>query len=102
MLRARGRGGVCSRGSGALEACCGYWLKEGSHVEVFASRALEVRCRRGDSEAGRYGDLEAHYRCSDMYVWRHGALEARYRCIDVETWRYGDLDACCRREDVEV
>ena len=70
--------------SGALEACCTC-----RDVEVFASRALEMRCRRVDVDI--------------LEVWRSGGLEACGACSDVEeAQRFGPLEMRCRRVDVEM
>jgi len=56
---------------------------------VFASRALEMRCRRVDVDI--------------LEVWRSGGLEACGACSDVEeAQRFGPLEMRCRRVDVEM
>ena len=74
---------------------------------MFASRALEVRCRRRDIEVWRSGALEACCRCRDVEEFASRALAMRCRRVDVEMTKgmelgsSGDALQACRRGDVE-
>jgi len=100
------------RSRGALQACC-----------LFASRALETRCRaprRESMEVWRSeGALQACRR-GGVELWRHGALEtwssgcSMLRSRGVALWRVwrrsngryvlrsGGLEERCRRGDMKV
>src|SRR6266480_4544692 len=115
-VKACRRGGVCLKSSGAREACCGL-----GDVEVFASRALEVRCRRvasRDLELGRHavglGTLPQK-RCLPQELRssggalqalpqkRYGDLQFWRRAAGLGTWRrHRLLEMRRRRVDVEV
>ena len=109
---------------GALEKRCGpgdaeagrhgtleFWRRTAG-VETLASRGLEARRRRGDTEAWMYGALEARCRCMarryrGIEISRSGGAVQACRLGDMEvgnsrdalrvTWRYGGLKARCRR-----
>jgi len=60
---------------------------------------MQVRCRRADVEAKRYGGLEACCRRRDVEeAERYGGLEMRRRLVAFK--RYGGLEACCGPGDV--
>ena len=94
--------------SRAPEVCCGR-----GDVEVFASIALEVRRRRvnvdheaccgpGDVEVFASRALEAHCWCSDEEVWRYGGGLQACRRGGVCLKGSGALEVRCRRVDMEV
>src|SRR5947208_3307844 len=79
MLRAWGRG----RGRG--------------RVCLFASRGLDVRCRRRDvEEVWSFGGMLRPRGGGHVEVWSAGALEVRCRRVDTNR----DLEACCGCRDV--
>src|SRR6266480_2862604 len=80
MLRARGRGGVCLKSSGALEVCC-----RRVDVAVLRYEDLELRRHATGLETWRYGDLELGRCGAGAETWRH-----------VEVWSSGAREACCR------
>jgi len=56
-------------------------------MDAWSYGDLEVRYRRGDTEAWRQRGLEARCRCSDMEARRHGGMEVWRLSVGVATWR---------------
>jgi len=86
MLRARGRGGVCLKSSGALEVYC-----RRVDVEMLRYGALEARCRRVASK--RYGALEAG--CSSFVLMLRCCLALVDTCgLKLLSVCFGSINHC--------
>src|SRR5436190_23448124 len=65
--------------SGGMLWAWGRCRKRGLEVGMWRCRDLEVRCKRADVEAKRYGDPE---------LGRHAAGLGTWRCLPQELWRF--------------